>query len=377
MEVKAMMFRAFNNLYKDKTVLVTGHTGFKGSWLTLWLISLGARVVGYSAYLPSNPCNFEVLDLQECITHIEGDIRDISRLAEVFIEYKPDMVFHLAAQALTRRSYDMPQETFLTNLGGTVNVLECIRKSETIKAAVIITSDKCYQNVEWVWGYRESDRLGGDDPYSASKACAEIATHSYIKSFFFKKNSPLISTARAGNVIGGGDWAVDRIVPDCVRAFSEGRELTIRSPKATRPWQHVLEPLSGYLWLGTNLLENNENVVRESFNFGPLSDVIRTVEELIKDFSGIWGKGKWNVVNEKGHGKKEATLLSLNCDKALHLLDWHATLSFEKTVEMTASWYKAFYAGEKDMYNFTVNQIKGYAELARNQGLLWTKGAGQ
>lgn len=362
----------FLNMFNNKTVLITGHTGFKGSWLALWLQKMGAKVVGYSAYLPSEPCNFEVCNLQNRITHIEGDVRDIDKLMSVFSKYEPDIIFNLAAQAITRRSYDIPQETFFTNLGGTVNILECIRRHKKVKAAVIITSDKCYQNVEWVWGYRENDRLGGDDPYSASKACAEIATHSYIKSFFSKDGTTKIATARAGNVIGGGDWAADRIVPDYVSTFSKGEDLEIRNPYATRPWQHVLEPLSGYLWLCANLLQDNKNVGGESFNFGPLSEVNRTVEELIKEFVKTWGNGQWHV-RSNNETKKESTLLKLNCDKTLYYLKWHAVLSFEETVKMTAEWYKAYYNGEKDMFGFTTKQIEDYTYLAQKQGLVWAR----
>lgn len=368
--------RLFEDTYFGKRVLVTGHTGFKGSWISTWLLELGANVIGYSIGIPTNPSNFEVLNLGKKLKHITGDIRDFDNLKKVFDDFSPEIVFHLSAQAITRRSYDMPQETFFTNLGGTVNILDCIRNTPSVKAAVIITSDKCYQNVEWIWGYRENDRLGGDDPYSASKACAEIACHSYIKSFFLSENSAKISTTRAGNVIGGGDWAMDRIIPDYVRAFSKNETLEIRSPNATRPWQHVLEPLSGYLWLGANLLQNNDKVSGESFNFGPLSNVNRTVEELISDFVKIWGNGKWvasdNTNNTKAN-KKEAGLLKLNCDKALCYLNWHAVLSFEETVKMTAEWYKAFYNRENDMFGFTVRQIEEYIELANNCGLIWAK----
>ncbi|GER94620.1 CDP-glucose 4,6-dehydratase [Dissulfurispira thermophila] len=360
-------------VYKNRTVFVTGHTGFKGSWLTIWLLSLGAKVVGYSLYLPSDPCNFVVCNLKDRVTHIDGDIRNIKDLRNVFSKYNPDIVFHLAAQPIVRRSFDDPKLTFDTNVGGTINILECIRNTSSVKAAIIITSDKCYQNVEWVWGYRENDRLGGDDPYSASKACAEIVCNSYIKSFFSKKDLSRISTARAGNVIGGGDWAVDRIVPDCVRAFSENNVLEIRNPQATRPWQHVLEPLSGYLWLGANLLNNNSNVVGESFNFGPSDNVNRSVKELIDEFVKVWGNGKWRAIVNDIANKKEAGLLKLNCDKALFYLKWHAVLSFEETVKMTAEWYKAYYNGEKDMFDFSVRQIEEYIYLAKKKGLVWVE----
>ncbi|KHE94088.1 MAG: CDP-glucose 4,6-dehydratase [Candidatus Scalindua rubra] len=365
---------SFKNIYSGKRVLITGHTGFKGSWLSTWLLNLGANVIGYSLNIPTNPSNFNVLNLVNKLEHITGDVKDLNHLEQVFDECSPDIVFHLAAQAITRLSYDMPQDTFNTNLVGTVNILECIRRSKTVKAAVIITSDKCYQNVEWIWGYRENDRLGGDDPYSASKACVEIASNSYIKSFFSEDGSPKISTARAGNVIGGGDWAVDRIVPDCVRAFFKGKRLEIRNPLATRPWQHVLEPLSGYLWLGANFLLRNERVSGESFNFGPLSDVNRTVEELLCEFTKTLKNGKWCISKEGDKEKKESVLLHLNCEKALSYLNWHAVLSFEETVKITSEWYKNYYdSTDKDMYDFTTKQIDGYKCLAQKRGLIWAK----
>lgn len=361
----------FKGLYKDKTILITGHTGFKGSWLSIWLNALGARVIGYSAYLPSEPCNFTACNLEGRIVHVRGDICDIEALRKVFLEYKPDIVFHLAAQPIVRKSYDDPKLTFDTNITGTVNVIECIRTAPSVKAAVIITSDKCYQNVEWVWGYRENDRLGGDDPYSASKACAEIVCNAYIKSFFTKENSPRISTSRAGNVIGGGDWATERIIPDCVKAWAKGEKAHIRNPNATRPWQHVMEPLSGYLWLGAGLL-TSDKLHGEAINFGPDQKVNQPVSELIKAFVSYWGNAKWRYKQDAA-GRKESTLLKLSCDKALHLLNWHAVLSFDETVRMTAKWYKAFYSGEKDMYKFTVGQIREYIDLAKKQGLAWTK----
>lgn len=367
------MNRVFNDIYRDKRILITGHTGFKGSWLSTWLLNLGASVAGYSLNIPTNPSNFTALNLEGKLEHITGDVRDMEHLKKVFDHVKPEIVFHMAAQAITRRSYDMPQETFLTNLGGTVNVLDCIRESGLVKAAVMITSDKCYENVEWVWGYRENDRLGGDDPYSASKACAEIACNSYIKSFFSKKNLPAVATARAGNVIGGGDWAPDRIVPDCVKTFAMGKILEIRSPESIRPWQHVLEPLSGYLWLGANLLQDNNQVKGESFNFGPSSEVYRTVEDLVEEFNKVWKNGKWYKAVKVDNSKKESVLLKLNCDKALKYLTWHTTLSFEETVKMIADWYKVFYTAEEDMYNFTIRQIEEYINISSERGLTWAR----
>jgi len=364
----------FEKIYKGLNVLVTGHTGFKGSWLTVWLNKLGANVIGYSAYLPSVPCNFEVTSLEKKITHIEGDVRDYRYLEKVIKETKPEIIFHLAAQPIVRKSYEDPKLTLDTNIGGTVNILECIRTSDSVNAGVIITSDKCYRNVEWVWGYRENDPLGGDDPYSASKGAAELVINSYAKCFFSETGTVRIASARAGNVIGGGDWAADRIVPDCVRAFSTGKQLEIRNPYATRPWQHVLEPLSGYLLLGANLLKYNPNSTSGAFNFGPLSDVNRTVGDLIKEFSISWGSGKWCVLSDVGEEKKESTLLKLNCDKAQSVLNWTAALKFDKTIKMTADWYKAYFGRDKNMYDFSLKQIEEYTTLASKRGINWARG---
>ncbi|MBI1911115.1 MAG: CDP-glucose 4,6-dehydratase [Deltaproteobacteria bacterium] len=361
--------RLFKGLYRGKKVLVTGHTGFKGSWLSIWLTSLGASVAGYSAYLPSEPCNFSVCGLKSRIEHFEGDVRDIERLGRVFSEFRPEIVFHLAAQPIVRRSYDDPRLTFETNVGGTVNVLECVRRSDSVKAAVIITSDKCYENIECVWGYRESDRLGGSDPYSASKACAELVSSSYARSFFTSESSPRVSTVRAGNVIGGGDWAESRIIPDCVRAWARGRDAVIRNPGSTRPWQHVLEPLSGYLWVGADLL-SSERLHGEAFNFGPGHLVNKSVSDLLDVFKDSWGKVGWR--HEKGIGdKKESALLKLSCDKALHELNWHPVLQFEETIKLTAEWYKRYYMGSRDMYDYSIGQIDYYVREAARQKLPW------
>lgn len=361
----------FKNFYRDKCVLITGHTGFKGSWLALWLLQLGAKVVGFSAYLPSEPCNFEVLELKKLVKHNKGDIRNFHDLKQVFVDFQPQVVFHLAAQPIVRRSYDDPKLTFDTNLGGTVNILECIKKNECVRVGVIITSDKCYKNVEWTWGYRENDQLGSDDPYGASKGCAEIAINSYCQSYFNKEKRVNVASTRAGNVIGGGDWAEDRIIPDCIRAWSKDEEVIVRNPQATRPWQHVLEPLSGYLWLGV-LLGNNELQGGEAFNFGPKVDVIHPVSTLIDTFMKYWDKAQWNV---KGNGsiKKESGLLKLCCDKALSLLDWKAILPFEKTVELTALWYKKFYENRENMFEFSTQQIEQYCYLAKDRGMQWAK----
>jgi len=362
----------FNGVYAGKTVLVTGHTGFKGSWLSMWLIALGARVIGYSAYLPSDPCNFEACGLESRLSHNIGDIRDQERLRQVIRTFHPDVVFHLAAQPIVRSSYELPKETFDTNAGGTVNVLDCLRQFPEIKVAVLITSDKCYRNVEWPWGYRENDELGGDDPYSASKACAEIIFRAYALSFFSEPDKTRISSVRAGNVIGGGDWAVARLVPDCVRAWSRGQRPTIRSPYSTRPWQHILEPLSGYLWLGANLITSS-NLRGESFNFGPDAAVNQSVHELLLAFKSRWEGADWIEREEKSQ-KKEGALLKLCCDKALQYLGWHSVLGFEEMVDFTVDWYRAFYSGHAEMYGFSLEQVRKYSLAALEKKLAWTTG---
>jgi len=360
----------FQGSYKNKRVLVTGHTGFKGSWLSLWLNRLGAQVMGYSKYLPSDPCNFEVCHLESEIEHVVGDVCDYDTLYSCFERFKPDIVFHLAAQPIVKYAYEHPKLNFDTNIGGTTNVLECLRVFDQTRAAVIITSDKCYANQNWTWGYRESDRLGGKDPYSASKGAAEIVFNAYYQSFF-QQSSTHLSSVRAGNVIGGGDWAEARIVPDCIRAWSAGKAVTIRNPHATRPWQHVLEPLSGYLCVGASLLSSAEQN-GESYNFGPDTKVNATVKELIDEFLVHWNTGDY-AIDARQHFKEDS-LLKLSCDKALHKLHWHSVLNFEETVAFTASWYKHYYDGhDQSMKNFTANQIDLYVSKARDQGLAWTK----
>jgi CDP-glucose 4,6-dehydratase len=359
----------FGNYYAGKRVLVTGHTGFKGSWLVLWLSRLGARVSGFSIDLPSTPCHFEVAGLQELIQHHNGDVRNFDQLKRVFDDFQPEVVFHLAAQSLVRRSFDEPKVTFDTNAGGTVALLECLRLCESVRTAVLITSDKCYRNVEWVWGYRENDLLGGEDPYSASKACAELAIHCYSEAFF-KRTQPLrLASTRAGNVIGGGDWAADRIIPDCVKAWSKQQEIAIRNPKATRPWQFVLEPLSGYLWLGA-CLGNGLIESGEAFNFGPGDRVIQPVADLIEAFRHYWGSALYRIVPPDAE-KKENSLLKLCCDKALSKLNWRAILTFDETVALTALWYKRYYKQEGDMRAFSESQIEHYSSLAKERGLTW------
>jgi len=360
----------FGGMYKGRRVLVTGHTGFKGSWLSHWLLDLGADVAGFSLYLPSTPCNFEVLGLEGRLRHIVGDVRDAAAVQAAFDEFRPEIVFHLAAQAIVRTSYDEPKLTFDTNLGGTVNVLEAVRATPSVRTAIFITSDKCYENVEWEFGYRETDRLGGKDPYSASKACAEIAISAYARSFITASGKRIAST-RAGNVIGGGDWAKDRIVPDCARAWAAGDSPVIRSPGATRPWQHVLEPLSGYLWLGACVESGREGLAGEAFNFGPHAEVNQPVSRLIDEMGKTWAGGGW-LPDPAGTGAKaEAGLLKLCCDKALQRLGWQAVMSFAETVAMTAEWYRAFYDGGTDMRDLTSRQLETFARLGRQRDARW------
>ena len=365
---------AFNNIYKGKKVLVTGNTGFKGSWLSVWLNMLGAEVYGFSNEIPTKPSMFEVCNLTEKIHHEFGDIRDRDIMNAYIQEIKPDFIFHLAAQAIVSKSYKEPFDTVTTNVVGTASVLEAIRNITWNCVCVLITSDKAYDNVEWIWGYRETDAMGGKDVYSGSKGAAELIIKCYWKSFIAAMSNIRLGVARAGNVIGGGDWAKDRIVVDCVKAFSKNEIVEIRSPKATRPWQHVLEPLSGYLTLGQYLYENKiEN--GEPYNFGPRAEQTKTVFQLVQDLSELWGLDKNEVAKLTGNIPfEEATLLKLNCDKALAYLDWHSTLHYETCVRFSADWYKAFYIEYgKDMYALTVSQIEEYVQAARKQKLKWAE----
>ncbi|MBU2261021.1 MAG: CDP-glucose 4,6-dehydratase [Proteobacteria bacterium] len=375
----------FDNIYKNKTVLITGHTGFKGSWLAIWLKELGADVVGYSLDPPSEPNNFEATKLQEKITHIHGDIRDLDRLMETFKKNQPEFVFHLAAQPLVRLSYNEPKLTFDTNVGGTVNVFEAVRKTPSVKVLVNITSDKCYENKEWVWGYRENDPLGGHDPYSASKGCAELVFSAYLNSFFSPsaaQNRPIgAASARAGNVIGGGDWGADRLVPDCIRAISGHQPIGIRNPRAVRPWQHVLEPLGGYLLLGAALWQGPQKY-SGAWNFGPDDGSHLAVAEMADRLIKFWGDGSWSDSGTdfksvpQGDALHEAKLLKLNCDKAHAELNWHSVLTIDECLQMTAEWYKIFYAGSSNesTYKFCTQQIAEYVESARKRNLIWTGG---
>ena len=368
----------FANAYTGRRVFITGHTGFKGSWLAAWLLQLGAEVCGFADNVPTLPSHYMALDLgRHLALDMRGNICDRAAMVKAVCDFKPDVVFHLAAQALVRKSYDQPALTFETNVMGTLNLLEAVRACPAVKAVVMITSDKCYRNDEWVWGYRETDHLGGHDPYSASKGCAEIVSHSYFDSFF--GNGPACATVRAGNVIGGGDWAQDRIVPDCARAWASNVPAKIRNPWATRPWQLVLEPLSGYLWLGARLLLGlNEpfDLRGQAYNFGPAADVNNTVAEVVNALENHWPGFTSEMDKSEPAGMNECTLLKLCCDKALAHLGWKATLTFEETLRYTAEWYRYFYNGDggknpKDMMAFTLGQITAYTHAAQQRNQIW------
>ncbi len=362
----------FRDAFRGRRVLVTGHTGFKGSWLSTWLQELGAEVAGYSVDIPTTPANFEALQLADLVQHHIADVRDRGTLERVFDSFRPQVVLHLAAQALVRKSYVDPIHTFEVNALGTANVLEAIRQRPWIECAVIVTSDKCYRNVEWVWCYREQDTLGGDDPYSGSKAAAEMVFHSYARSYFRDPGGTRVVSARAGNVIGGGDWAPHRLVPDCVRSWATGAPVILRNPTATRPWQHVLEPLSGYLWLAAALLSRDDGVAGESFNFGPSASVDQSVAELVEAMGTHWPAARWELDGRANQDHPEARLLKLSCDKALATLGWKATLSFDETVRLTSEWYKAYYEDPRtNVMSVTRGQIAEYCERARTRKISW------
>ncbi|MDF1795454.1 MAG: CDP-glucose 4,6-dehydratase [Coxiellaceae bacterium] len=362
----------FANTYKNKKILVTGHTGFKGSWLSAWLVKLGAEVVGVSKDIPTKPSMFESTSLKDHIKDIQADVRDLGKIQKIVSQVKPDFVFHLAAQAIVSTSYTDPYETISSNVMGTMNILEALRTVKHPCVAVIITSDKAYDNVEWTWGYREHDVLGGKDIYSGSKGAAELVISSYFHSFFKEHHSVRLGIARAGNVIGGGDWASDRIVADCMRSWSKGERVEIRSPKATRPWQHVLEPLSGYLLLGLFLSKQSE-LHGEAFNFGPRANQNRTVLELLNDLSKRWGSGEatdyYHITDDIPF--HEASLLKLNCDKALSLLRWEPNLDYGQNIDLVAEWYKYFYEKCQDVFLYTLEQIGTYEGVGIKNKRVW------
>jgi len=359
----------FSRIYKDKTVLVTGHTGFKGSWLCYWLHKMGAKVVGYSLEAPTTPNHIELLNLD--IVSIVGDIRDSEKLNQTFINYKPDIVFHLAAQPLVRLSYENPIETYETNVIGTLKVFEASRKA-SVKAIVNITSDKAYENKEWIWGYRENDSMGGYDPYSSSKGCADLLASSYRNSYFnlkqYKKtHNTLLATCRAGNVIGGGDWAKDRLITDIMISISQGKKVSIRNPYATRPWEHVLEPLSGYLHVGQKLLEEKVEFA-EAWNFGPSDEGSITVEKVVQNIKKYWDKIDYEI-NKDPYQPHEANLLKLDCSKVHNLLRWKDVWDSDTTFEKTAKWYKAYY--EEDNRILTGSDLESYVADAKVKHIEW------
>jgi CDP-glucose 4,6-dehydratase len=352
----------FSGIYKNKNVLVTGHTGFKGSWLALWLQQMGANVIGYSLAPPTQPNHFDLLNLN--FNSIIGDIKDLESLEKAFAQHSPNIVFHLAAQSLVRHSYREPVDTFMTNVMGTVNVLEVCRQTKSVKAIVNITSDKCYENREWVWGYRENDPIGGFDPYSSSKGCSELVTSCYRNSF--GDHNFLIASARAGNVIGGGDWGIDRLVPDMCKNAAVDQVTKIRKPNATRPWQHVLDPLSGYLQLGKELLEGN-CMMAEAWNFGPTDTGNLTVRDVVKKFQQYWRINlNFAATPPDLH---EAKLLKLDCSKAYAKLKWRPVWDNEQMLKATAEWYKEFY---EDNNILTHQQLATYIADAKNKQIIWT-----
>jgi CDP-glucose 4,6-dehydratase len=351
--------------FSGKTVLITGHTGFKGSWLSVWLNLLGAKVVGVALDPATQPSHFSTANIQNQIKDLRVDIRNRLQVEKIILSTKPDFVFHLAAQAIVQTSYKYPIETWETNVIGTLNVLEGLRKLENQCSAVIITSDKCYKNYELTRGYSETDELGGSDPYSASKGAAEFAIQSYVKSFFPSIDSNVrIASARAGNVIGGGDWSTDRIIPDCVKSWQRNNVAILRNPQSTRPWQHVLEPISGYLTLA-NALSKRIDIHGEAFNFGPQPEQEKSVLALVQELSTYWKNATWKVLEDNSGKKYESSLLKLNSGKALELLGWKATMNFEQTVKMTAEWYQNYYQKRIDVIMQSNQQIQEYIQFSQ------------
>lgn len=368
------MTAVFGNAFAGRRVLLTGHTGFKGSWLSEWLLALGADVTGFALPPPTDPALFDQLNLARRLRHVQADVRDATKVADVVGESRPDFIFHLAAQSLVRESYAQPVDTFATNVMGTINVLEAARALDRPCVVIVVTTDKCYLNREWHYGYREDDPLGGRDPYSGSKAAAEIATAAW-RSSFFDKSPVRIASGRAGNVIGGGDWAKDRIVPDCIRALSAGRPIPVRNRLATRPWQHVLEPLAGYLWLAASLAavparQDDDTSLESGFNFGPDSDSNRNVGDLVSRVLQHW-PGAWADASD-GAALHEARFLHLSTDKAARLLRWRPVWSFERTIAETVGWYHAAIGAEPPtIARYTCEQIALYSSDAAAAGLPW------
>lgn len=353
------------DFWKDRKVLITGHTGFKGSWLSLWLQSLGARVVGYSLPAPTNPSFFEAAQVENGMQSILGDVRDLNHLQQTITDHSPEIIIHMAAQSLVRQSYLDPIETYATNVMGTAHLLDAVRRTKGVKAVVVVTSDKCYENMEWAWGYREIDAMGGHDPYSSSKGCAELVTAAFQRSFFsqgaMNHHSAGIATVRAGNVIGGGDWSDDRLIPDLIRGLLEGRIVSIRNPTATRPWQHVLEPLCGYMILAERLYEDGSKY-NGGWNFGPHDEDAKPVAWIAERLTNLWGGGRgWSL--DEGNNPHEAHYLKLDCSKAKTGLGWQPRWNIERALEAVVSWYKAYQSG-KDLRALSLEQIHSYQSPA-------------
>ena len=353
--------------YQGKNILVTGHTGFKGGWLALWLSYMGANVIGYATDSLYQPAFYETVGLLSEIKSIHGDMRNRNSLQSAISEHKPEIIFHLAAQPFVRYSYQNPCQTFESNVMGTVNLLEAVRHSPDVRAVVIITSDKCYDNKEWIWGYRENDPLGGADPYSASKACTEIVTDAYRRSFFpdeqfSKTHQVAIATARAGNVIGGGDWGIDRLVPDCMRSINTKNVILIRNPASIRPWQYMLEPLEGYMLLGVKLWEDGPQY-NGGWNFGPNGIDLWSVEDVVKQICNLWPDGNY-VIEKEANQPHEANMLRLDCSKSMAKLNWKLKYDTKQSIYKTVEWYKRYYEGvkQKELMNFSIHQISSYQQ---------------
>ncbi len=354
--------------WRGRRILLTGHTGFKGAWLSLWLSLLEAEVIGYSLPPPTVPSLFELARLNEVMTSVEGDVLDLEHLSQTISDYRPEIIIHLAAQALVRRSYVDPLETYATNIMGTVNLLEAVRLSQGVKAVIVVTSDKCYENREWCWGYREIDPMGGADPYSSSKGCAELITTAYRNSFFpatrYSQHGVALASVRAGNVIGGGDWAKDRLIPDIIKAFLNNQSVVIRNPQSLRPWQYVLEPLRGYLMLAEKLYDNGIDYA-DAWNFGPSEYDHQTVFGILENIGALWGpQAKW----EMGQGSQphEANMLKLDCSKARLRLGWQPVVNLTKAIDWTVSWYKVFQDNPNGVRKISESQINEYHKIIKS-----------
>jgi CDP-glucose 4,6-dehydratase len=369
------MHELFRNAYAGRKVLITGHTGFKGSWISLWLSELGADVIGFALEEPpTEPSHFAVAGIAQRITDVRGDIRDLETLCGLIETHRPEIVFHMAAQPIVLRAVAEPHATFETNAMGTVNLLESLRRVGGVRALVSIATDKVYDNQEWVWGYRESDRLGGNDPYSASKSMAELATHAYANTYFpaakYETHGLAIASARAGNVIGGGDFALYRLVPDCMRALLSSERIGVRNPGSVRPWQHVLEPLSGYLWLGARLLKEGP-AFGGAWNFGPLEHTGVTTAEVVEELVSQWGSGDWERM-DAGFAKVETGTLRLSWEKAGALLGWRPVYAWKDALAEIVGWFNAFQRGD-DMHAVGEAHIGAFVERARALHLPWAE----